>query len=138
MCIRDRWYWAGPDAYIDAAAAEAAGKTAGFLFQKGALDFAGGTVVHINAAVAGLVGAFMIGKRVGYGKESMAPHSLTSVSYTHLDVYKRQVRVVAPTLITTSSPMLFAGHNPNTALAFSHFSSMIFFSICLLYTSRCV
>ena len=71
------WYWAGPDAYIDAAAAEAAGKTAGFLFQKGALDFAGGTVVHINAAVAGLVGAFMIGKRVGYGKESMAPHSLT-------------------------------------------------------------
>jgi Amt family ammonium transporter len=57
------WYWAGPDAYIDAAAGEAAGKTAGFLFQKGALDFAGGTVVHINAAVAGLVGAFMIGKR---------------------------------------------------------------------------
>jgi Amt family ammonium transporter len=52
------WYWAGPDAYIDAAAGEAAGKTAGFLFQKGALDFAGGTVVHINAAVAGLVGAY--------------------------------------------------------------------------------
>ena len=71
------WYWAGPDAYIDAAAGEAAGKTAGFLFQKGALDFAGGTVVHINAAVAGIIGAFMIGKRVGYGKESMAPHSLT-------------------------------------------------------------
>ncbi len=71
------WYWAGPDAYVDAAAGEAAGATAGFLFQKGALDFAGGTVVHINAAVAGLVGAFMIGKRVGYGRESMAPHSLT-------------------------------------------------------------
>ena len=71
------WYWAGPDAYLDAAAGEAAGKTAGFLFQKGALDFAGGTVVHINAAVAGLVGAFVIGKRVGYGRESMAPHSLT-------------------------------------------------------------
>jgi len=71
------WYWAGPDAYIDAAAGEAAGKTAGFLFQKGALDFAGGTVVHINAAVAGLIGAFMIGKRVGYGRESMAPHSVT-------------------------------------------------------------
>jgi Amt family ammonium transporter len=71
------WYWAGPDAYIDAAAGEAAGKTAGYLFQKGALDFAGGTVVHINAAIAGLVGAFMIGKRVGYGRESMAPHSLT-------------------------------------------------------------
>jgi len=71
------WYWAGPDAYIDAAAADAAGKTAGFLFQKGALDFAGGTVVHINAAVAGLVGAYMVGKRTGLGNVSMAPHSLT-------------------------------------------------------------
>ena len=71
------WYWAGPDAYTDAAAGEAAGLTAGFLFQKGALDFAGGTVVHINAAVAGLVGAFMVGKRTGLGNVSMAPHSLT-------------------------------------------------------------
>ncbi|WP_306602997.1 ammonium transporter [Azonexus sp.] len=71
------WYWAGPDAYIDAAAAEAAGATAGFLFQKGALDFAGGTVVHINAAIAGLVGAYMIGKRTGLGSVAMAPHSLT-------------------------------------------------------------
>ena len=71
------WYWAGPDAYVDAATGEAAGKTAGFLFQKGALDFAGGTVVHINAAMAGLVGALLIGKRIGYGRESMAPHSLT-------------------------------------------------------------
>jgi Amt family ammonium transporter len=71
------WYWAGPDAYTDAAAAEAAGATAGFLFQKGALDFAGGTVVHINAGIAGLIGALVIGKRLGYGKESMAPHSLT-------------------------------------------------------------
>ncbi len=49
----------------------------GYLFDKGALDFAGGTVVHINAGVAGLVGAYMLGKRVGYGKESMTPHSLT-------------------------------------------------------------
>ncbi|MCE9923903.1 ammonium transporter [Aeromonas media] len=71
------WYWAGPDAYTNAAAAEAAGATAGYLFQHGALDFAGGTVVHINAAVAGLVGAFMVGKRVGYGRDPMAPHSLT-------------------------------------------------------------
>ena len=71
------WYWAGPDAYTDAAAAAKAGATAGFLFQKGAIDFAGGTVVHINAAIAGLIGAFMVGKRVGYGRESMAPHSLT-------------------------------------------------------------
>jgi Amt family ammonium transporter len=71
------WYWAGPDAYTDATAAEAAAATAGFLFQKGALDFAGGTVVHINAGVAGLVGCLMIGKRIGYGKEFIAPHSLT-------------------------------------------------------------
>jgi Amt family ammonium transporter len=71
------WYWAGPDAYTDAAAGEAATATAGFLFQKGALDFAGGTVVHINAGIAGLVGALILGKRVGYGKEAMPPHSLT-------------------------------------------------------------
>jgi Amt family ammonium transporter len=71
------WYWAGPDAYTSAAAADAANATAGWLFQKGALDFAGGTVVHINAAIAGLVGAFTVGKRIGFGKESMAPHSLT-------------------------------------------------------------
>jgi Amt family ammonium transporter len=49
----------------------------GFLMKMGAIDFAGGTVVHINAAVAGLVGAFMLGKRIGYGKEPMTPHSLT-------------------------------------------------------------
>lgn len=71
------WFWAGPDAYTDPDAAAKVGATAGFLFQKGAIDFAGGTVVHINAAVAGLIGAFMVGKRVGYGRESMAPHSLT-------------------------------------------------------------
>ncbi len=71
------WYWAGPDAYVSAEAAEAANATAGFLFQHGALDFAGGTVVHINAAVAGLVGAFLVGKRIGFGRESFAPHSLT-------------------------------------------------------------
>jgi Amt family ammonium transporter len=71
------WFWSGPDAYTDAAAAEKATAVAGWLFQKGALDFAGGTVVHINAAVAGLVGAFVIGKRVGYGKEAFKPHNLT-------------------------------------------------------------
>ena len=70
------WYWAGPDAYTSPEAAEAAGATAGFLFQKGALDFAGGTVVHINAGIAGLIGCIMVGKRVGLGKESMAPHSV--------------------------------------------------------------
>ncbi|MCX7742309.1 MAG: ammonium transporter [Tepidimonas sp.] len=49
----------------------------GYLLGKGALDFAGGTVVHINAAMAGLVGAYMLGKRIGYGREAMPPHSLT-------------------------------------------------------------
>ncbi|MDB5570820.1 MAG: ammonium transporter [Hyphomicrobiales bacterium] len=88
------WYWGGPDAIGDAAKAlaaatdEAAKKAAqvkldeikadaGLLFQWGALDFAGGTVVHINAGIAGLVGAVMIGKRIGYPREMMAPHSLT-------------------------------------------------------------
>lgn len=71
------WYWAGPDGYTNAEEAAKLGATAGLLFQWGALDFAGGTVVHINAAMAGLVGAFVIGKRVGYGRESLAPHSLT-------------------------------------------------------------
>ncbi len=87
------WYWAGPDAVADAAkkvaaasgqakvAAEAAlaavQADAGLLYSWGALDFAGGTVVHINAGIAGLVGAVIIGKRVGYGREAMPPHSLT-------------------------------------------------------------
>jgi Amt family ammonium transporter len=88
------WYWPGPDLIQDAAkalaaAADGAAKTAaqakldevnadaGWLFKVGAIDFAGGTVVHINAGIAGLVGALIIGKRIGYGKELMAPHSLT-------------------------------------------------------------
>ena len=50
--------------------------TGGYLFEMGALDFAGGTVVHINAGIAALVGAIVIGKRIGYGKEPMAPHNL--------------------------------------------------------------
>ena len=70
------WFWPGPDAFTDADAAAAAVAASGWLFQKGALDFAGGTVVHINAGVAGLVGAYLVGKRVGYGKEPMAPHNL--------------------------------------------------------------
>jgi Amt family ammonium transporter len=72
------WFWTGPDAITSAETLATETAKAGWLFQKGALDFAGGTVVHINAAVAGLVGAYLIGKRVGYGKESMAPHSLTT------------------------------------------------------------
>ncbi len=87
------WYWAGPDALADAAkkvvgatgdakkvaevALEGVVADAGYIFQLGAIDFAGGTVVHINAGIAGFVGALMVGKRVGYGKEAMPPHSLT-------------------------------------------------------------
>jgi ammonium transporter, Amt family len=89
------WYWGGPDALGDAAkAVVAAGSDvakkaaaeaklaeitadAGLIYKWGALDFAGGTVVHINAGIAGLVGCFILGKRIGYGKELMAPHSLT-------------------------------------------------------------
>jgi Amt family ammonium transporter len=89
------WYWVGPDGIAAAAKAVAEAGTdaakkaaaeaalaavkadAGLLFQWGALDFAGGTVVHINAGIAGLVGCIVLGQRIGYGKELMAPHSLT-------------------------------------------------------------
>jgi ammonium transporter, Amt family len=71
------WFWMGPDAYASKEVADAMTAKAGLIWQWGALDFAGGTVVHINAAMAGLVGAYMIGKRVGYGKEAFTPHSLT-------------------------------------------------------------
>ncbi len=65
------WYWAGPDFLPDAPT------DYGLLWGMGALDFAGGTVVHINAGIAGLVGCLMIGKRVGFGREATPPHSLT-------------------------------------------------------------
>jgi len=71
------WFWPGPDAYTSAEVVDATNATAGLLWQWGALDFAGGTVVHINSGVAGLVGAFVLGKRIGLGRESMAPHNLT-------------------------------------------------------------
>ena len=75
------WYWAGPDFLADTVVKDAAGalvsQDAGYLWGMGALDFAGGTVVHINAGIAGLVGCLMIGKRVGHGKEATPPHSLT-------------------------------------------------------------
>jgi Amt family ammonium transporter len=70
------WFWMGPDVYTGKEVVDAMNAKAGLVWQWGALDFAGGTVVHINAAVAGLVGAYMVGKRVGYGKEAMAPHNL--------------------------------------------------------------
>lgn len=65
------WYWAGPDFLPDAPT------DAGLLWGMGALDFAGGTVVHINAGIAGLVGCLIVGKRIGHGKEATPPHSLT-------------------------------------------------------------
>ena len=87
------WYWAGPSATVQAAkalasagpdakaAAQAAMDTvsanAGLAFQWGAIDFAGGTVVHINSGIAGFMGALLVGKRVGFGREAMPPHSLT-------------------------------------------------------------
>jgi Amt family ammonium transporter len=71
------WFWPGPDAYTTKEIVDATNAKAGLIWQWGTLDFAGGTVVHINAAVAGLVGAYMIGKRVGYGREAFTPHSVT-------------------------------------------------------------
>jgi Amt family ammonium transporter len=71
------WYWAGPDAYTSKDVVDKVNATGGLIWQWGALDFAGGTVVHINSAVAGLVGAFLVGKRVGYGREAFTPHSTT-------------------------------------------------------------
>ncbi len=71
------WWWPGPDAYTSAEGVADLNATAGWLWQLGALDFAGGTVVHINAGVAGLVAAIFVGKRLGYGKVPMPPHSLT-------------------------------------------------------------
>jgi Amt family ammonium transporter len=70
------WFWVGPDAYTDPKLIEELTKKAGLIWQWGALDFAGGTVVHINAGVAGLVGAYLVGKRIGYGKEAMPAHNL--------------------------------------------------------------
>ena len=70
------WFWMGPDAYTAADVVADMNSKAGLVWQMGALDFAGGTVVHINAGVAGLIGAIMIGKRVGYGREPMPPHNL--------------------------------------------------------------
>jgi Amt family ammonium transporter len=71
------WFWPGPDAFTSADAAAKASATGGLLWQWGALDFAGGTVVHINAGIAGLVGSIVVGKRIGFGREPMPPHSLT-------------------------------------------------------------
>jgi Amt family ammonium transporter len=70
------WFWPGPDAYTAANLVDGLNAKAGLMWQWGALDFAGGTVVHINAGIAGLVGAYMVGKRIGFGREAMTPHNL--------------------------------------------------------------
>jgi len=70
------WFWMGPDAYTDPKLVDGLNAKAGLIWQWGALDFAGGTVVHINAGIAGLVGAYLVGKRIGYGKEAMPAHNL--------------------------------------------------------------
>ena len=71
------WFFPGPDAFTDPKVVDAVTAKAGLIWQWGALDFAGGTVVHINSGVAGLVGAFLVGKRIGIGKEAMSPHNVT-------------------------------------------------------------
>ena len=71
------WFFPGPDAFTSTEAVDGVLAKSGFLWAKGALDFAGGTVVHINAAIAGLVGAYVIGPRLGYRREAIRPHNLT-------------------------------------------------------------
>jgi Amt family ammonium transporter len=71
------WFFPGPDAFTDPKTAEAVAGKAGLIWQWGALDFAGGTVVHINSGVAGLVGAYLLGRRIGFGREAMPPHNVT-------------------------------------------------------------
>jgi Amt family ammonium transporter len=71
------WFWMGPDVYTTAKVVDEMNSKAGLIWQWGALDFAGGTVVHINSGIAGLVGAYLIGRRIGYGKEAMPPHNMT-------------------------------------------------------------
>src|SRR6476646_3424682 len=68
------WFWAGPDAYTSQAASDAVMPHNGFLFNKGALDFAGGTVVHINAGIAGIIGCMLVKKRIGFGQTALPPH----------------------------------------------------------------
>jgi Amt family ammonium transporter len=120
------WYWDGPDAITNEATLKTVTEAAGFLWAKGALDFAGGTVVHINAGVAGLVGAFMLGKRVGFGKEAMTPHSLmlTMVGASLLWVGWYGFNVGSNLEATGTAAMAFA--NTSVATASATLSWMLF------------
>ena len=113
------WYWDGPDAIKDEASLKAVTEAAGFLWAKGALDFAGGTVVHINAGIAGLVGAFVLGRRIGFGREAMTPHSLmlTMIGASLLWVGWYGFNVGSNLEATGTAAMAFANTSVATASA---------------------
>ena len=101
------WYWGGPDIMAEGAKAGAeklaeVAADAGLLFKMGALDFAGGTVVHINAGIAGLVAAVIVGRRHGYGSDNLAPYDLslavigTVFSLVVLEGYRWVERFLSP------------------------------------------
>ncbi|MGE0383783.1 MAG: ammonium transporter [Gammaproteobacteria bacterium] len=103
------WFWMGPDAYTDPGVVDAMNGKAGFIWQMGALDFAGGTVVHINSGVAGLVAAWMLGKRIGLGKEAMSPHNLP-------------MTMIGASLLWTG----WFGFNAGSALEANNFAALAF------------
>jgi len=111
------WFWMGPDAYTDPSVVDELNSKAGLLWQWGALDFAGGTVVHINAGIAGLVGAYMVGKRVGYGREPMPPHNLV-------------LTMVGASLLWVG----WFGFNAGSALEASNFAALAFLNTLLATT----
>src|SRR6185436_263959 len=103
------WFWMGPDAYTDPKVVDAVNAKAGYIWQMGALDFAGGTVVHINAGVAGLVGAYVLGKRIGFGKEAMPPNNLP-------------LTMIGASLLWTG----WFGFNAGSALEANNFAALAF------------
>jgi Amt family ammonium transporter len=103
------WFWPGPDAYTAANVVDAQNAKAGFIWNMGALDFAGGTVVHINAGIAGLVGAYVLGKRIGFGKEAMPPNNLP-------------LTMIGASLLWTG----WFGFNAGSALEANNFAALAF------------
>ena len=115
------WFWMGPDAYTAADVVDSMNSKAGLIWQMGALDFAGGTVVHINAGVAGLIGAIMIGKRIGYGKEAMPPHNLV-------------LTMVGASLLWVG----WFGFNAGSALEAGNFAALAFLNTFSATAAACV